>query len=50
MKFEVYCDEALPDLFTSKNPRSEYLMIGGLWIPAELRNEVKSRVKGSGGL
>ena len=45
MKFEVYCDEALPDLFTSKKPRSEYLMIGGLWIPANIRNEVKNKIK-----
>jgi hypothetical protein len=45
MKFEVYCDEALPDLFTSKNPRCEYLMIGGLWIPSDLRNDVKSKIK-----
>lgn len=45
MKFEVYCDEALPDLFTSQKPRSEYLMIGGLWIPSDLRNEVKSKIK-----
>jgi len=45
MKFEVYCDETLPDLFSSQKPRSKYLMIGGLWIPSELRNEVKTKVK-----
>lgn len=44
MRFEVYCDEALPDLFSSKNPRGRYLMIGSLWIPAELREEVKRKV------
>lgn len=44
MKFEVYCDEALPDLFTSRRPRSRYLMIGSLWLPAEMREEVKARI------
>lgn len=41
MKFEVYCDEALPDLFTSKKPRGQYMMIGALWLPADLREELR---------
>ena len=45
MEFEVYCDEAHPDLFTSQNPKAQYLMIGSLWLPASLREEVKSKVK-----
>ena len=45
MKFEVYCDEAFPDLFTSKKPQAKYLMIGSLWLPADLRDEVKSKIK-----
>jgi len=45
MEFEVYCDEALPDLFTSQKPRAEYLMIGGLWIPSNIRHEVKTKIK-----
>ena len=36
MKFEVYCDEANPDVLTSANPRARYLMIGSLWLPEEL--------------
>lgn len=44
MKFEVYCDEALPDLFTSQRPRARYLMIGSLWLPAEMREEAKARI------
>jgi hypothetical protein len=44
MKFEVYCDEAQPDLFTSKKPRTRFLMIGGLWLPASLREEAKAKV------
>lgn len=45
MKFEVYCDEAFPDLFTSETPKARYLMIGSLWLPADLREEVKSKIK-----
>jgi len=44
MRFEVYCDEALPDLFTSKKPRAQYLMIGALWLPADLREEAKAKI------
>ena len=44
MRFEVYCDEALPDLFTSEKPRAKYLMIGALWLPAELREEAKAKI------
>ena len=44
MKFEVYCDEALPDLFTSKKPRGQYMMIGALWLPADLREEAKGKI------
>jgi hypothetical protein len=44
MKFEVYCDEANPDVLTSANPRARHLMIGSLWLPEELRNEIKARV------
>jgi len=46
MKFEVYCDEAMPDLFTSQKPGGRYLMIGSLWLPADLRTEVKGKVRG----
>jgi hypothetical protein len=44
VKFEVYCDEAFPDLFTSETPRGTYLMIGALWLPADLREEAKAKV------
>lgn len=45
MQFEVYCDEAFPDLFTSAKPKARYLMIGGIWLPANLREEVKTEIK-----
>lgn len=44
MEFDVYCDEAFPDLFTSKHPNAKHLMIGGLWIPTDIRSEVKSKI------
>lgn len=44
MKFEVYCDETLPDLFTSANPNGRFLMIGSLWLPSDMRNTAKERI------
>lgn len=45
MRFEVYCDEAFPDLFTSDHPKAQFLMIGSLWLPADLRDDVKAKIK-----
>lgn len=42
MKFEVYCDESRPDLLASQKSDARYLMIGSLWLPANLRSEYKS--------
>ncbi|MEM0984829.1 MAG: DUF3800 domain-containing protein [Pseudomonadota bacterium] len=44
MKFEVYCDETLPDLLTSANPNGRYLMIGSLWLPVDIRKTAKARI------
>lgn len=44
MDFEVYCDENHPELFTSQKPGADYLMIGSLWLPAELRDDIKTKV------
>ena len=44
MKFEVYCDEVMPDVFTSARPQARYLMIGSLWLPAELREDAKTKI------
>ena len=46
MNFEIYCDESRPDLFTSKaQHKDRYLLIGGLWLPAEKRTEIKQNIK-----
>lgn len=44
MDFEVYCDENHPELFTTQKPTADYLMIGSLWLPADLRDDVKAKV------
>ncbi len=46
MKFEVYCDEANPDVLTSENPRARHLMIGSLWLPFDQRDDIKAKVRG----
>ncbi len=44
MDFEVYCDENHPELFTSQKPTAQFLMIGSLWLPTSLRDEIKQRI------
>ena len=45
MNFEIYCDESQPDVFWSESPsRAKFLLIGGLWLPASLREDVKSTI------
>lgn len=45
MNFEVYCDEANTDALTSTKARSQFLMIGSLWMPAEDRDSFKQDFK-----
>ena len=45
MKFEIYCDECRPELFTSRVKSPPYLSIGGIWIPAEERENIKLHIK-----
>jgi len=46
MKYEIYCDESHPDAFWSKASNcASFLLIGGLWLPAELRSKVKTQIK-----
>ncbi len=46
MKYEIYCDESHPDVFWSKAAhKAKYLLIGGLWLPTELRGELKSNIR-----
>jgi len=45
MKIDVYCDETLPDLFTSQNPKDDLMLLGSLWIEHELRGKIKTDIK-----
>lgn len=45
MNYEVYCDEAFPDLFTSKKSNYKYLTIGSLWLEKPLRAELKNKIR-----
>jgi hypothetical protein len=45
MKFLVYCDETLPDLFTTTKEVDKRLMIGSLWIEEELKDTFKEKIK-----
>lgn len=45
MKFEIYCDESRPELFTSQNATSHFLSIGGIWIPADSARQIKMDLK-----
>ena len=42
MDLEVYCDESRPDLFSSSSPSANYMVIGSIWIPRDLREEFKA--------
>jgi len=46
MKFDVYCDESHPDAFTSQSVnKARYLLIGSLWLPADLRATLKKQIQ-----
>ena len=45
MNFEIYCDESCQDIFTSKHTKCQYMLIGGLWLPAEKRSLFKSEIR-----
>ena len=44
MKYEVYCDESCLEGIFDKNAH-KHAVIGGVWIPATSRDEVKNKLK-----
>jgi len=44
MKIDVYCDEAYPDLFSSRKTPVKYLLIGGIWLNLENLGRFKSDI------
>ncbi len=46
MDFEIYCDESRTEYFYKRNADSEhYVIIGGIWIEANKRQEYKAEIK-----
>ena len=45
MNFSVFCDETLPDLFTTKKQHTKRLMIGSLWIETDIKEKIKEQIK-----
>lgn len=46
MKFEVYCDENHQDILTAeRHDGVKFMTIGSLWLPADLREDVKNKIK-----
>lgn len=43
MKYEIYCDESCIEAIFNKNAH-KYAVIGGIWIPAEKRQELKNSI------
>ncbi len=42
MDYEIYCDERCPDLLSSKKiSKNKHIVIGGIWIEKNKRNEYK---------
>lgn len=44
MRFDVYCDESRPDLFSSKVRKGKFLVIGSLWLRYEDRQKFKDEI------
>lgn len=44
MNFEIYCDESGLEALTNKAAH-KYTAIGGIWLPAEYRDDLKERMK-----
>lgn len=43
---EIYCDESRPDLlFSQSKGKYRYTIIGGIWLPSGMRQEVKMKIQ-----
>ena len=45
MKYEVYCDESCWEALFNKDSH-EFVVLGGIWICADNRNDIKAYIKG----
>lgn len=44
MEYDVYCDEAFPDLLSSKKTNNKYMIIGSLWLGKNDRIKFKDKI------
>lgn len=42
---EVYCDESRPEALYGERVPGQYMVIGGLWVPYDVREEIKTKIK-----
>ena len=51
MNFEIYCDESQQELFGSPTElrKGKFTTIGGLWIEASIRQDVKEAIEKTDG-
>lgn len=42
---EVYCDESRPEALFGENSKDRFMVIGGIWIPKQERENVKNNIK-----
>jgi hypothetical protein len=45
MKIDIYCDETLTDLFTSKKNDKKYMLLAGIWVKADAKEKIKNDIK-----
>ncbi|NOX15001.1 MAG: DUF3800 domain-containing protein [Epsilonproteobacteria bacterium] len=45
MNIDIYCDETLTDLFTSKKSEKRYMLLGGVWINRDIKEKIKQDIK-----
>lgn len=42
---EIYCDESRPEVIFGENSTDRYMVIGGIWIPHNSRQNIKEEIK-----
>ncbi|GIM45983.1 hypothetical protein DNHGIG_15320 [Collibacillus ludicampi] len=42
---EVYCDESRPETIYGVNSPDRFMVLGGLWVPYDIREDVKNQIK-----
>ena len=45
MDFQIYCDESRQENFHRRDDPNIYVLIGGVWLPADLRRALKGKIR-----